>query len=80
MDVSTRPEVLRLHLAQSVPLAIRRIGVRAFGALRAAGSALIRWVRSLSPEHMFWLGMALLALLYLLILMGVPTSAGRANR
>ncbi|NIM51418.1 MAG: hypothetical protein GTO22_19575 [Gemmatimonadales bacterium] len=80
MDVSTRSEVLRLHSTRSVPLAFRKIGTRAFRALRAAGSALVRRVRSLSPEHMFWLGMALMALLYLLILLGVPTSAGRANR
>jgi hypothetical protein len=80
MHVSTRSEVSWPHLAQLVPIAIRTITVRAFGALRAKGSALIRWARNLSPEQMFWFAMALLALMYLLILMGVPTSAGRANQ
>ncbi|NIM47783.1 MAG: hypothetical protein GTO22_00715 [Gemmatimonadales bacterium] len=84
------------HLSQQLPIAIqhmspprhirawirrcRKVLVGAVNQLGAVASAVVRRVRGLSPERLFWAVMVLLLLLYVLVLLIQPSSAPQAGR
>lgn len=60
-----------------------RLGARLLGTaerLRALCAAALTRVRSITPAHLFWAALVVLLLVYVLVLVIQPTSAGRGGR